>query len=55
MGSTMNLKNLVSHREHRDHRGETNGYHEIAIHFLGEPAEHVKTVSFSVFSVNSVA
>jgi hypothetical protein len=51
----MNLKNLVSHREHRDHRGETNGFREIAIHFLGEPAEHVKTASFSVFSVNSVA
>jgi hypothetical protein len=34
------LKNLVSHREHRDHRGETNGYHEIATHLLGEPAVH---------------
>ena len=33
----MNLKNFVSHREHR---GETNGYHEIATHLLGEPAEH---------------
>jgi hypothetical protein len=37
---TINLKNLVSHRERRDHRGETNGYHEIANHLLGEPAEH---------------
>jgi hypothetical protein len=34
-----NLKNLVSHRGHRDHRGETNGYHEIAIHLSGKPAK----------------
>jgi hypothetical protein len=44
----MNLKNLVSHREHR---GETNGFYEIAIHLLGEPAEHGNIRSFSEFSV----
>jgi hypothetical protein len=42
-------------REHRDHRGETNGYHEVAIHLSGESAKHGETFSFSVFSVNSVA
>jgi hypothetical protein len=49
------FKNLVSHRGHRDHRGETNRYYEITIHLLGEPAEQKNTTSFSVFSVNSVA
>jgi hypothetical protein len=53
--NSTNLKNFISHREHRDHRGETNGYHEIAPHLLGEPANHGKTFSFSVPSVNSVA
>jgi hypothetical protein len=49
-----NHKNLVSHREHRDHRGETNGYHEIANHLLRQQNMKI-SVSFSVFSVNSVA
>jgi hypothetical protein len=52
------LKNSVSHRDHRDHRGETNGYYEIAINLLDESAKHGKPgkpVAFSVFSVNSVA
>ena len=34
----INLKNLVGHREHRDHREETGCCDEIAIHFSVEPA-----------------
>jgi len=29
------LKNPVSHREHRDHRGETNNYRKIALSPFG--------------------
>jgi hypothetical protein len=36
---------------HRDHRGETNGFHEIAACLLGELAKHGETFSFSVNSV----
>jgi hypothetical protein len=34
---------VVGHREHRDHRGKTNGCNKIWIHLSGEPAKGRKT------------
>src|SRR5574340_1229606 len=51
----LNLKKAVSHREHRDHRGETNGCQKIVAHLSGKSAKQGEAISFSVFSVNSVA
>jgi len=52
------LEKAVSHREHRDHRGETKACNTEVIHLFGETKKYGEAASlsvFSVFSVNSVA
>jgi hypothetical protein len=47
----MKLKKAISHREHRDHRGKTNGCKAEAIHLFGEATRSGETTALSVTSV----